>query len=152
MKTLFGAVLSMVGMIALAGCQGEDLKVDAAPQFEMVASHEAVLEGETVTFTTRTANTLGRSAEIQWQTSAGHEIQTSADNRVAQITFDEPGMYTVSADLVVNGNRVQTQTQTVDVRPLARGLERGHGATTGMQQDGEMQREQNQEPQFEQAE
>lgn len=112
------ALFAAAGMLALVGCQDESLVAESEPQFNMVASHDEVLVGETVTFTTQTSNTLGREAEIQWHSSAGQQFQTSADKRVAQVTFDRPGTYIITADLLLNGNRVSSESQTIVVKPV----------------------------------
>jgi plastocyanin len=120
MKTMtYGLALGLATVMTLGGCQREAMRADAQPDFRMTASHRSVLAGETVTFTTSSTNTLGRSPEIQWHSSGGEDIRTSADNRVAQITFNDPGTHTVSADLLLDGARARTQSATVEVRPLS---------------------------------
>lgn len=120
-KTLRFATLALVGALGtfnLAGCEtGGSSSEQQTVGFAMSPSQKQVLAGETVTLTTTTQNTLGKQAEIQWNTTGG-QIREIDNGRVAQVTFDQPGTYVVSAELMVDGQRWQTQTQTIQVRPV----------------------------------
>ena len=110
-------VVAVAGFLALGGCDTGPDASEPIMGFAMEASRESILAGEAVTFTTTSHNVLGRNAEIRWH-ATGADLETSENGRVAQATFEEPGTYAVSADLMVDGDRVQTQSQIIEVRPL----------------------------------
>ena len=114
--TMIGAV-AISGLLALGGCETGPDTQESTVGFAMEASHSRILAGETVTLTTSSENTLGRSAEVRWHAN-GADLKTSDNGRVAQATFSRPGTYVVSADLMIDGNRVQTQSETIEVQPL----------------------------------
>ncbi len=116
----------LLGLTAAAGLaifpacdtfQGGAKSTGESVGFSMQPSTNTILEGETVTLTTSSANTLGRNAEIIWHAEGG-EVRTSENGRVAQVTFPRNGTYTVSADLMLDGTRAQTQSSTIEVRAL----------------------------------
>jgi len=78
-----------------------------------MASSVSILAGEVVTLTTRSENTLGRDAGVKW-TSTGGDIKTEDNGRIARVTFPNPGTYTVTGRLELDGQG--TRTDSVDVR------------------------------------
>jgi hypothetical protein len=114
-------LLGAGGAGPLAGCEsGRASRAQLQPiEFRIMPSHKSVLEGETVTVTTRTANLVGRDANIKW-TATGGELETEQNGRVARVRFDRPGTYTISARLNVDGEMVETDSVTVTVHPLNR--------------------------------
>jgi hypothetical protein len=89
----------------------ESVKLNVRP-----SRNEAVV-GEVITFTADTENLLGRNATIQWSAPAG-EIRTQEEGRVARVIFDEPGTYSVSAQLFIDDFEVRRDSHVVTVRPL----------------------------------
>lgn len=96
------------------GCETEPKPGEVPVGFDVTASHSSIVAGESVTFTATTANTHGRDAEIRWE-STGGEMTEVDDDRVRRVTFDEPGEYKVSADLLIEGKRVATDIVKVYV-------------------------------------
>lgn len=90
---------------------------NAMPQLKIKASNKEIIAGERVTLEATSANTLGRNAQVEWRVDGG-DLREMENGRMAQITFDEPGTYTVFADLMVDGKRVQTAQQKVTVKPV----------------------------------
>jgi hypothetical protein len=95
--------------LAVSPYQDVNLKIEPS-------RNESVV-GEVITFTARTENLLGRNANIQWSAPAG-EIRTQEDGRIARVIFDEPGTYSVSAQLFIDEVEVRRDSRTVTVRPL----------------------------------
>ncbi len=118
MNALFRALgtVTLLGTIALAGgCRndGDSTRVDDDVRFRVMASSVSILAGEVVTLTTRSENTLGRDAGVKW-TSTGGDIKTEDNGRIARVTFPNPGTYTVTGRLELDGQG--TRTDSVDVR------------------------------------
>jgi len=98
------------------GCQDNNSSSDSNPsniRFSVAASNSDIVVGDTVTFTTRSENTLGRDARVKW-TSTGGELDTDEGGRIARATFNAPGTYTVTGRLEIDGQA--TRTDSVDVR------------------------------------
>jgi plastocyanin len=120
--TLSGMVLTasmlMVAPLALTGCQ--DNKVDHPNSdvgFSINASHTDIMVGETVTLTARTTDTLGRDVDVKW-TSTGGNLDTERGNRIARVTFDKPGTYSVRGDLYLNGNVYKSDQKVITVKQI----------------------------------
>jgi plastocyanin len=129
MSTVKFTGAALAGMAAIligaAGCRYDDSPrhrdVAVSPYqdvgMKIEPSRDRAIVGEVVTFTARTENLLGRDAQIRWSAPAG-ELRTEQDGRVARVIFDEPGTYSVSAQLFVEGMEIRRDTKTVTVRPL----------------------------------
>ncbi len=85
--------------------------------FNIEASSNRVYVGEIVTFTVDAYNTLGRDADVRWETTGG-KMTTVRDNQAVQIQFDEAGDYIVSADLYVEGDRIRSDSRKVSVSKI----------------------------------
>ena len=104
-----------------AGCATHsDLAVtDEAMRFWLEPSHTQIKVGETSTITPRSANIIGKDAKLKWSVSNGAKLDTVDDGRVAQVTCDKPGVYTVAATLYVEGKKRETQTVDLLVAPIS---------------------------------
>jgi hypothetical protein len=104
---------------AMAGCANnrEEPLVAGRPQISMVASNREITVGDTTTLTVNSRNTLGRDARVEWATTGG-DLQTSDSDRIARVMFDMPGVYTVTASLLVDGREVDRESVNINVRPL----------------------------------
>lgn len=101
---------SLSALLVLAfvfGCESQPKPGEVPVGFDVDASRERIMAGENVTFTATTTNTYGRDADIRWETTGG-EIEDVDGDRVKRVTFDEPGEYKVSADLLLDEKRVAT--------------------------------------------
>lgn len=116
-RSILGALLVVAGL-TLSACETGGQTASTQPTISLTPSNRNILAGEVVTVTTQTRNTLGRDSEIQWQSSGG-DLTTSRDGRIARVQFNEPGQYKIRANLMVNGQPVQTREVTIQVRPLA---------------------------------
>ncbi|MFT3784682.1 MAG: hypothetical protein QM770_00760 [Tepidisphaeraceae bacterium] len=88
-----------------------DVKLDIKP------SSDHIFAGETVTVFSRTENTLGRDAKLDWETSGGN-VKTEDNGRVARVTFDKPGTYSIDAVLTVDGKEAQRDRTVVQVAAI----------------------------------
>ncbi|CAN5596185.1 hypothetical protein BH10PLA1_BH10PLA1_14660 [soil metagenome] len=111
--------LSVATGLAAAGCHAtEDFSnKDKAITLQVRPSSRSIVVGETVTFLSRTENTLGRDAKLDWTTTGG-TLKTEENNRVARVTFDKPGTYSVIATLNADGRQVDRSSTDVEVKPL----------------------------------
>lgn len=113
-------ILTVGGFIVGTGCNdsaSEYSKKDHALKLNVKPSSSHCVQGETITFFSRTENTLGRDAHLEWSTTGG-QLKTEEENRVARVTFDTPGTYTVTGVLMADGHEVDRSTTTVTVAPL----------------------------------
>lgn len=124
MKALCKTCLAMVAIAALmagdgmlTGCTTSRNGTLGEPEFNISSSNRNALVGEIITFTTRSKNLAGRESHIEWRTSGG-DLTTEQNSRVARVKFDRPGKYTVSARLFVEGEAVETDSVSVDIRPM----------------------------------
>lgn len=123
MKTHFKSTWTALAIIAstltygLTGCATTDQAADGQPTFSIRASNDEVLTGEIVTLTTRSTNLAGRQSQIEWS-STGGDVTTEENGRIARVQFDRPGKYTVSARLNVDDQLVESDTVSIDVRPV----------------------------------
>jgi len=117
----FAAVAAFaVGPVVLPGCSSEEKSQSLTmgrPEFHVKSSSGEIVQGEIVTFTTRSANTAGRPSQIEWSTTGG-ELTTEADGQVARVKFDRPGTYTVIARLLLDHELVESDLVTVKVKSL----------------------------------
>lgn len=81
-----------------------------------VSSHD-IIAGEVVTLTARTQDTYGRDSDIKWESTSG-KITTEQKGRIARVKFDQPGTYSVSAILTVDGREAKRETAEIRVKPL----------------------------------
>lgn len=108
------------GLALAAGCENNSAVVDE-PRSNTALQVEAItreaMAGDTLTFVARSADTYGRDAKIRWASTAGG-VDTEEGGRIARIQFKEPGTYSVTATLEVDGRPVHTDIVEVRVRPV----------------------------------
>lgn len=129
MRSIILKSTAMAGLAAAlavtAGCRYDDRPADrnvavspySDAKMHVNASRREAVVGEVITFTARTENLLGRDASVRWSAPAG-ELRTEQDGRVARVIFDEPGTYSVAAQLFIDGFEVRRDSKTVTVHPL----------------------------------
>jgi hypothetical protein len=110
------SALAITAMIAACQPRAEPAALDDIA-FNIMPSQRVAYVGETVTFTSDIANTLGRDAEIKWETTGG-VMDILEQDSAAQIEFDEPGEYIISADLYVDGDRIRSDSEKVIIRDI----------------------------------
>jgi hypothetical protein len=86
--------------------------------FWIDASDTDIVEGELVTLTAHDRNTVGRNAKVEWTTTAG-DVNTEANGRIARVTFDKPGTYTVTGRLLVDGEAVREDSVDIEVEQIS---------------------------------
>jgi hypothetical protein len=119
----FGLLACVVAAAALQGCSMDDY--DREPAFgdeaqiglDLSPSSRSMVVGETITVMAKTENLLGRDTEIEWYAPGG-EIRTEDNGRIARVYFPDPGTYTVSARLFVDGDQVKRDAVTIRVKPI----------------------------------
>ncbi|HYE61935.1 MAG TPA: hypothetical protein VD997_08050 [Phycisphaerales bacterium] len=111
---------TVVAAGSLVGCNNnrvDEPLVEERPQISLRTSNREIVEGEVTTLSVYSKNTLGRDAEVEWNTTGGN--LTTADNgRIARVTFEEAGVYTITARLLVDGQEVDREATNITVRPL----------------------------------
>lgn len=110
-----------VCLAALAGCNANRTvsERDAnAMGLSMWQSAKKVNVNETVTFEITDRNTLGRNAKLTWDTTGGNQWSADKTNRVIQVQYPKPGVYSVTATLTADNQQPISETRTVDVRPI----------------------------------
>ncbi len=112
-------VLAVGGLAASTGCtpRSEYSRKDAALKLDVKPSATKCVVGETITFFSHTENTLGRNAKLEWTTTGG-TLKTEDENRVARVTFEKPGTYSVDGVLMADGREVERSTNVVTVSAL----------------------------------
>lgn len=110
------AAVALLGLAILPACESTP---SAGPmvEFSITPSRSTAVVGETVTITSYSANVVGTDSRIQWHTTGG-DLETRQSGRVAQVTFDEPGTYNISANLMSDGVQMMSDATTIVVRPL----------------------------------
>jgi hypothetical protein len=120
MTNTVALILLGVGTAGLSvGCHSNasySNKDDAMSVQVQPSAHKALV-GETVTFLSRTENTLGRDAKLEWKTTGG-DLSTEQDGRIARVKFDQQGTFTVSAILSADGKVVDRSDTDIQVSPL----------------------------------
>jgi len=120
LRRALASVLASVTLLApalvLAACANTATTTSGSSRFDIQATTHSIYEGEIVTVTTRTLNTLG-DAKVEWS-STGGKLTTEKDDRIARVKFDQPGRYTITANLKVDGKVVGTEKVDVNVKPL----------------------------------
>jgi plastocyanin len=118
--TSFAALTLAVAGLGAIGCESHTIETRPSSDMKVAVSQSAtkVNVNEAVTFEAHDANTLGRNAELKWDTTGGKLWTTDKTNRTVQVQFDKPGVYTVTAVLSADGREIEREAHTVDVRPL----------------------------------
>ena len=108
------------GALGAVGCNNNKVDeplVEDKPQISLRASNREIVAGDTTTLAIYSKNTAGANADIEWG-STGGRLMTDDNNRVARISFDQPGVYTVTARLLIDGREVDRESTNITVRPL----------------------------------
>lgn len=112
------SITAALAVLPLVGCEtNRSASTGSTAGMTLEASSDRIVVGETVTFIARTYDTYGRDADIEWHTTSG-KVETEQDGRVARVTFNDVGTYTVRATLTVDGRRVSEQLEEVRVVAL----------------------------------
>jgi len=116
--------IALVGALALGatGCRdsrpsGQPSGPDASIGLKLEPTARTITAGEVVTVAARTENLLGRDAEIRWLAPGG-DVRTEQNGRIARVRFDQPGTYTITAQLFADGREVRRDQTTVRVNSL----------------------------------
>ncbi len=106
--------------LGVAGCEtgSRYSTTEEKTDLNLEPSTTSLLVGETVTITARVHDTYGRDAKLEWSSTAG-DLDTEQNGRVARVKFTEPGTYTVSAKLMVDGREVRHDYVEIRVKPLS---------------------------------
>jgi len=114
------AVALTVAGLAGVGCDTHTIQDRPSSDMKLSVTQSAtkVKVNEAVTFEAHDANTLGRNAELKWDATGGKMWTTDKTNRVVQVQYDKPGVYSVTATLSANGQVIERETHTVEVAPL----------------------------------
>jgi hypothetical protein len=112
-----------LGLACLSGCNSGDKSSkpiggnESLPQIDVVTSNKQVAVGDTTSLTVNSRNTFATNSQIRWDASGG-KVTTEDNGRIARVKFDRPGTYTVTARLVINGQVVDSDSTTIEARPL----------------------------------
>lgn len=107
-----------LGLLASPGCNsGPSSDPQAQVDLDVQPNSKNLVVGESATLFARTQDVYGRDAKIEWDTTAGH-VETLENGRAARVQFDKPGMYTVTARLMIDGREVRRDSANINVKPL----------------------------------
>jgi hypothetical protein len=115
--TAMAAAVVVQSFAACSSSPSRDPMVPDNPQISLRAANEEIVVGDTTTLTINSKNTLGRDARVEWSTTGG-ELDTEDSDRIARVRFDQPGVYTITAKLIVDGEVVDREAMNIEVRPL----------------------------------
>lgn len=90
---------------------------DDAPALAVEPSTRSLLAGEIATLTAAMRNTTGRNTQVEW-TSTGGDVRTEDNGSIARVYFPRPGLYTVTAALLVDGREVDRDSVNINVKPV----------------------------------
>lgn len=117
-RALVGAAAVCLGLGACeSGPHAVERTLNAPPTIEVSSSSRRIVQGETVTLSMLNRNTIGRDAFVEWE-STGGMLTAEENGRIVRARFDEPGTYTVTAVLIVDGEEVDRDSATVEVVAL----------------------------------
>lgn len=91
--------------------------MSTAPSVSINAFNKDVMAGDTTTLVVSDRNTIGRNAHVEWMTTGGR-VMPSENGRVAHVSFDAPGDYTVTAGLFFGNVEVARDSVNITARPL----------------------------------
>jgi len=115
--------LAVAGAIGLgvAACHtspsGQASGPDSDIGLRLEPTSRTITQGEVVTVKARTENLLGRDADVKWLAPGG-SLNVEQNGRIARVRYDQPGTYTVTAQLFVDGREVRRDQTTVRVNAL----------------------------------
>ena len=116
----FASIALAVAGLGAVGCESHNVPVQSAKMADISVTQSAkkVNVNETVTFEVSDSNTLGRKADVTWEKTGGNLWYADDTKRVVQVSFNQPGTYSVTAILTVDGRESKRMRYDVDVQPL----------------------------------
>ena len=117
LRRLTVIALAMFGMSTIPACETTSSSSGPMVEFSISPSRTKAMVGETVSISTQTANVAGSNSQIEWHATGG-QLEERQNGRVALVTFDEPGSYNISANLIADGVQVMSDTTTIHVRSM----------------------------------
>ncbi len=116
-------VASILALGAVGACNRNTRSSSNDPAVSRVnltleASTRTLMVGEIVTITARSEDTYGRDSKLTWSSTAG-KLTTEQNGRIARVKFDQPGTYTVSAVLMIDGREARREAVEILVKPLS---------------------------------
>ena len=116
-------VATILALGAGAACNSSPRSSTGDPAVNRVGlslepSTRDLMVGETVTITARSQDTYGRDSQLNWSSTAG-QVNTEQNGRIARVKFDQPGTYTVSAVLMIDGREARREAVEIRVKPLS---------------------------------
>ncbi|MFN0010041.1 MAG: PKD domain-containing protein [Phycisphaerales bacterium] len=125
MKTLTNTcvVASILALGAVGACEKNTRSSSGEPATSRVnlslePSTRSLMVGEIVTITARSEDTYGRNSQLNWSSTAG-KVTTEENGRIARVKFEQPGTYTVSAVLMIDGREARREAVEIRVKPLS---------------------------------
>jgi hypothetical protein len=113
--------IAAAGCLAAFGCNTDSSMHGgaggAAPSISVSAANNDVVVGDTTTLTVNSRNTVGRDAHVEWM-STGGRVMPEENGRIARMSFDAPGTYTVTARLFFGDQEVARDAVNLNVKPL----------------------------------
>ena len=113
-RTALWAVF-LLALVAVS-CESQPNMPEQAVQFHIEPAHRDITAGQMVMYHPYSENLVGHEHRIEWNASGG-ELEALDNGERARVIFDQPGRYTVSANLYVNDQLLRTSTGSVFVRP-----------------------------------
>lgn len=108
--TTIGALFCAGAFVLTAGCAAAPIGAGEPPmRFTLAPSASDIEPGATVTIVPLRENFPEQEAQIAWSSSGG-AIETFDDEKIAQVTFDQPGRYSVIARVLVDGEEIIRDT------------------------------------------
>lgn len=116
-------VAALIALFAASsgGCATTDSELPTSKhriRFWLEPSHTEILVGEETTVTSRSTNTVGRETVVEWHATGG-ELNELQDGRIARVTFNDPGTYTITGTLFVDETEIDTESIHIRVMPLS---------------------------------
>lgn len=121
---LNAAMIGALALGALPACQQDSNKgstntsvPDADVGLKLDPSSRTITAGEIATVAARTENLLGRDAAVRWSAPGG-DLHVEQNGRIARAHYEQPGTYTITAQLFIDEHEVRRDQTTVKVNPL----------------------------------
>ena len=121
MNTTIRACLSAALLLVLgAGCVNNTPRAEPGTNrvgISLSSSRREVVVGENVTISALSTDTYGRDSKIEWTATFG-KLTTEENGRVARVSFDQPGVSTITAVLTVDGREADRKNVEIRVNPV----------------------------------
>ena len=117
-RTLAVTALALAPVLGLAACNMNKTSptTEEAVMLNISPKEHTVNQGEIVTIQVESVNALNKDIQTEWTSTGG--TFTQEDPELAQIKFDEPGVYTVTANFTVNGKPQPAQLVRITVKEI----------------------------------